>query len=111
VMQGLQVAASFFVLALVGLYCSLRAGKKHSLVLYHDSLTLTPTLLAPTLLLPYSSITLATLHENETIQFEVSTPSGPRSLVWSLQTVAPEQRREATIELGAALDAYGVPLQ
>jgi len=108
---NIQMAASFLALAVVGLYCSLRAGKNHALALYNEGLTLTPTLLAPTVMLPYSSITLATLHENETIQFEVNTPGGPRSLVWPLHTVDPEQRREAIEELGAALDARGVPLQ
>ena len=110
-LQSLQMAGSFFALALVGLYCSIRAGRNHALALNHDSLTLTPALLAPTLLLPYSSITLATLHANETIEFEVAMPGGPRSLVWPLQTVAPGQRREAIEELGATLDASGVPLQ
>ena len=110
-MQNINMAASFLALALVGMYCALRAGKNHALALFHGGLALSPGLLAPTVMLPYSSITLATLHENETIQFEVSTPNGPRSLIWPLRTVDPEQRREAAIELGAALDAQGVPLQ
>jgi hypothetical protein len=111
IMQNLQMAASFLALALVGLYSVLRAGKNHALALYNEGLTLTPGVLAPTLMLPYSNITLATLHENDVIQFEVSTPGGSRSLVWPLHTVAPGQRREAIEELGAALDARGVPLQ
>ena len=110
-MNNLNVAATFFVLAAISLYCILRAGKHHALALYDDGLTVTPSLLSPTLLLSYSSITLATLHDNNTIQFEVNTPGGPRSLVWSLLTIAPEQRIEAIEELGAALDARGVPLQ
>jgi len=110
-LQNLNMAVSFLALALVGLYCFVRAGKNHALALYSEGLTLSPGLLAPTLMLPYSSITLATLHENETIQLEVSTPDGPRSLVWPLHTVAPGLRREAIEELGAALDARGIPLQ
>jgi len=110
-LDSFNLSVSFLALTLVGLYCTLRAGKNHALALYDDSLTLTPGLLAPKLLLPYSNITLATLRENETIQFEVNTPGGSRSLIWPLLTVDPTQRRQAVEELGAALDARGVPLQ
>jgi len=106
-----NIAVTFLALTLVGLYCTLRAGRNHALVLYNDSLTLTPGLLSPKLLLPYSHITLAILRENETIQFEVNTPGGLRSLIWPLLTVDPTQRRQAIEELGAALDARGVPLE
>jgi hypothetical protein len=110
-MKNFNMAASFFALGLVGMYCAARAGKNHALALHDDGLTLSPGLFAPSLLLPYSSITLATLHENQSIQFDVNTPGGPRSLVWSPFAVAPDQRREAVEELGAALDAHGVPLK
>ena len=110
-MGNLNMSATFFALAVISLYCSFRAGKNHALALYDDGLALAPGLLSPTLLLPYSSITLAILHQNETIQFEINTPAGPRSLFWPLLTVAPEQRRDAIEELGAALDARGIPLQ
>jgi hypothetical protein len=110
-MKNINMATTLLSLAIAGFYCALRAGKNHALALYDDGLALTPSLFSPTLVLPYSSITLATLQENETIRFEVNTPGGSRFLVWPLLAVAPERRREAIEELGAALHARGVPLQ
>lgn len=107
-----NLAATFFALSWVGLYCAMRAAKNHALVLYDDGLTLTPGLLSPALWLPYANITLATLYDNASIEFEVSAPGGPpQFLVWPLRTLDPAQSREAIEELGAALHARGVPLQ
>lgn len=104
-------SVTFFAAALVGLYCAYRAKVHPALSLYTTHCMLTVGLLAPRLLIPYDSVTLAILHDNESIQFEIRTPGGTRTLVWPLLTVAPAQRRQAVEELGAALDAHGVPLQ
>lgn len=106
-----MVSFTFFALTLVGLYCLYRARAIHALSLHGDHCTLNPGLFAPRLRISYADVELATLFENETIQFTIRTPDGRRSLLWPLQTVRPEQRRQAVEELGAELDACGVPLQ
>jgi hypothetical protein len=101
----------FFGLALAGLFLALRATRYHALALHDDYFTLTPGIFSRRLLLPYSSVSLATLFDNESIHFQVQRPEGTAVLAWSLRTVVPEERRAALEELGAVLSEHGVPLQ
>ena len=111
VMGIVNMAATFLAVGLAGAYCAHRAASHHALSIHKDYITVSPGLFADRLLLPYAIIRMATLNENNTITFEVDTLQGSKSLVWSLLIVEPAQRRQAIEELGAALDAHGVPLQ
>ena len=110
-MGDYSVSATFFAVALVGLYCVFRAKANNALSLHEEYLTLTVGLFTPRLLIPYNSIRLATLHNYDVIQLDVETSSGTHPVIWPLQAVEPRERRHAVEEMGAALDAHGVPLQ
>lgn len=107
----LDVSLVFLGMGAVGVYCSSRAGKFHPLSIHEDYFSLTPALFAGRLLIPYESVQLATLFDNEVIQFQIETPQGVRVLGWPLRSVDVRARRDALEELGAALAAHHVPLQ
>ena len=110
-MGDYSIAATFFAVALVGLYCVFRAKANNALSLHEDYLTLTLGLFTPRLLIPYEAIQMATLYTNDSIQLDVETAAGRRSVVWPLQSVEPGERLQAVEEMGAALHTHGVPLQ
>lgn len=106
-----DVSLIFFGFALAGLYFAVRSAKHHALTLHDDYFTLSPGIFSRRLLVPYSSVGLATLFDDETIRFSFPLGSCPAILMWSLRTVDPKERRFALEELGAALAAHGVQLQ
>lgn len=100
-----------FGLALAALYFAIRSRKNHPLSLHDDYFTLTPGVFAPRILIPYASVRLATLRDDESIHFQVENSKGIMILSWTLRSIEPEFRRSALEELGAALSAHGVPLE
>jgi hypothetical protein len=110
-MSWMTLGPVLFGVSLAGLYFSIRARKNQALSLHRDYFTLPPALLAPRIRIHYSDVTLATLNDDESIIFDLDGPKGKARLGWSLRNVAPESRRQALEELGAALSAHGVRLE
>lgn len=106
----LDVVLAFLGMSMAGAYCMARAQKNPALSLYDSHLTLNPALFAPRLFLPYADIHQATLLDNGSIRFEIDSAKTRHILTWSLNAVAPEERRAALQELAAALTANGVAL-
>lgn len=107
----LNLAVIAFGFSLAALYVALRSRRYHALSLHADHFTLTPGLFAVPLRVPYNAVRLASLHDDESIHFTVQLSQGETLLVWSLRSVVPDSRRSALEELGAALNAHGVPMQ
>lgn len=109
-MGEMDLSASFAIAGLAGLVFLSRAKKHPALCLFNEYCVVTPGLFSSGILLPYERIHSATLLETEVIHFTVETPEGPRTLVWALQTVEPNERRAAVEALGAALASHNVQL-
>ena len=107
----LNLGVIAFGFSLAALYTALRARRFHALALFSDHFSLTPGVFGAPLRIPYESVQLATLHDDESIHFSVRTPQGTSLLVWSLRTVVENERRSALEELGAALNAHNVPME
>lgn len=97
-------------MGLGGVYCTVRAAKNQALSLHDDHLTISPAIFAARILIPYAAVRKAALLDDESITFEVETAAGVKELNWNLRAVAPQERRAALEELGAALTANNVPL-
>jgi hypothetical protein len=106
-----DVAVLFLGLGLAGLFLALRSLRLRALTLHDDYCAVTPGLFSRRLRLSYADVNLATLLEDESIRFQMKTPDGTATLVWSLRTVEPRERRDALEKLGAALAAHDVPLE
>lgn len=107
----LNMGVIAFGFSLAALYVALRARRFYALSLHADHFTFTPGLFAAPLRIPYNAVRLASLHDDESIHFTVRLPQGDSLLVWSLKSVVPDAKRSALEELGAVLNAHGVPME
>lgn len=105
-----NAAAVCFGVSIAAFYFAIRTRRMPPLTLFDKHLTLTPGLFASSLLIPYSSIRVATLMPNESIVFTVESEARERPLTWSLLSVAAPERREALEALGKILSENGVTL-
>lgn len=105
-----NLSVSFCGFALGLAYLAFRVSALAPLALFQDYFTITPSPVARRIALPYEHMLRATLYDNGGIQFDVQTPRGERSLVWSLNLVRKEERRDALEALGKTLAEHNVPL-
>ena len=106
----MNAAAIFFGVSLAGLYFAIRTRKIPPLAIFDQYFTLTPGLFSSSILIPYTSVRLATLRPDESILFQVQMDKGIFLLSWSLNNVAVSERRKALEALGNALSGHGVTL-
>lgn len=95
---------------LVCCYFVRRVNLAPPLALYDTYFVIRPHILAQTVAISYEQVRSATLLADDSILLKVQTAKGTLPVLWRLNYVDPQERRDALEEFGKRLMAHGVSL-